>query len=307
MVCWGFPPEPDLPLFVLSACRTPLGALGGAWKDRTAPELAGAALRHLLAAVDPARVEACVLGQAVQAGAGPNPAREAARLGGLPPGASAFTVNQGLASGLQAVLLASLGEADLAASGGMESASAAPYLLPTARWGTRMGSAPVLDALLRDAQWPRWEGSAERAPGSPQAELAGPGQDEAASEPGPADGAAVVLLGSERAARDLPPLARIVAWAQGEGEAGAIRRALAKAGLAMGRLDRFELDDPTPFPGLPPEAVRAWGSPASVALGAEGARKVVTLAHQLKHGNLRYGLASLEAGGLGLALILERT
>jgi len=147
------PAGASLPLFVLNACRTPLGALGGSLKALSAPALAGAALRGLLAGLDPALVEACILGQAIQAGSGPNPAREAARAAGLTR-VPAITLNQGHASGLAAVLLAAQGDTDLAVAGGMESASDAPYLLPSARWGTRMGSAPVLDALLQDA----WEG-----------------------------------------------------------------------------------------------------------------------------------------------------
>ena len=143
-----------MPTFILEARRTPFGALGGSLKARTAPELAGALIGPLLAGLDPGQVEELILGQAVQAGAGPDPAGQAAHLGGLPPGLPAMTLNQGLASGFLAVLMAARGGAELALAGGMESASRAPYLLPSARWGTRMGTAPVLDALLGDADWP---------------------------------------------------------------------------------------------------------------------------------------------------------
>ena len=309
-------------MYVLKACRTPLGALGGSLREHTAPALAGAVLGALLAGFDPALVEACVLGQAVQAGAGANPAGQAARMGGLPALASAFTLNQGCASGLQAVLLACGGAADLAVAGGMESASSAPFLLPTARWGTRMGSAPVLDALILDACWPRreegrYEADRKRALRAREAgflglEIVPLGTDRDDLPPAagallPADGAALVLLGSERGAAGHAPLARIVASARGEGEAEAVERALLKAGLALGAVDRFELDAPGAFPDLPGDRVNAWGSALALGLapGAEGARKLVTLTHQLRVGKLRYGLAALEADGIGWALILE--
>lgn len=307
-----------MPLYVLNARRTPFGALGGSLMAFSAPELAGAALRALLREGEAERVECCVLGQAVQAGSGPEPAREAARLGGLPPGIPAFVLNQGRASGLAAVLLAAQGDAELAVAGGMESCSRAPFLLPSARWGTRVGAAPVLDALLQDADWPAWTSTlrtrdralalAAREAGLLRRELVPLGADQddlppSEEGPAPADGAAVLLLGSAREARDRSPLARIVAWARGGSQAGAIARVLAKAGLALGDLACLEVDDPSPHPGA---NLRGGAPSLGLAPGAEGARKVVALAHQLDHAKARYGLAALEAGGTGLALILER-
>ena len=133
-----------------------MGALGGTLKSFSAPELAARILKRLLQDTDPAAPWEVILGQAVQAGAGPNPARAAAQAAGMAPGTAAFTINQGSASGLQAVFQAALslqaGTCERILAGGMESSSSAPYLLPTARWGTRMGSAPILDALLLDGQ-----------------------------------------------------------------------------------------------------------------------------------------------------------
>jgi len=133
-----------------------MGTLGGALKPFAASDLAAALLRDLLRGLDPAALGGLILGQAVPAGCGPDPAGLAARAAGLPEGLPAFTVNQGAASGLRAILLAASelrgGAGGLILAGGMESASSAPFLLPTARWGTRMGAAPILDALLQDGQ-----------------------------------------------------------------------------------------------------------------------------------------------------------
>jgi len=294
-----------LPTFILDARRTPFGALGGSLKGRTAPELAGALIGPLLAGLDPGRVEELILGQAVQAGAGPDPAGQAARRSGLPPALPAMTLNQGLASGFLAVLMAARGGAELALAGGMESASSAPYLLPSARWGTRMGTAPVLDALLGDADWPG-PGRRPEAREDPPAgqETFGPEPDDPApaGELLPGDGAALLLLGSERQAASRPPLARLAGFAMGVDEAEALRRVLAGAGLTLGQIHRFELECPEAWPEL---AANRRGGPPGLALGAEGARRLVTLAHQLRHHRLRHGVAALQSGPLSLAILLE--
>jgi acetyl-CoA acetyltransferase len=251
-------------------------------------------------------VEACILGQAVQAGSGANPALQAAQLAGLQCPGATLTLNQGRASGLQAIFLAARWQADLAVAGGMESSSRAPYLLPSARWGTRMGQAPVLDSLLLDARWPAAGGPEGPASPSPELVPMGTGLDEPAGPgegPQPADGAAVVLLGSEAEAMRTAPLARIAGMACAGDEAGAVRQVLAGAGLTLQAMDLLDLDDPTLFPDLGERRCAPGGS----ALGADGARKVVTLAHGLHHGGLRRGLASLACDGAGLAILLERT
>ena len=309
MICLTFIREPPVPAFILQACRTPWGALGGRHQSRAAPVLAAAALGEVLAGFDPERLEGFVLGQAVQAGAGPNPARVAADLAGLSPALPAFTLNQGRASGLMAILQACRGEEDLMAAGGVESSSCAPYLLPSARWGTRMGEAPVLDALLVDGPWPPRLGSGSPAGAFPDEFAPGEtGRDDLPEPCSPADGAAMVLLGSEQMARSHPPLARILGWGRGE-EAEAVRRALLMAGLGLDRMDRLELDHPEAWPGLGAGRVNVRGGPGALglALGAEGARKLVTLVRQLIHGKLRYGLAALASEGSGLALVVERT
>lgn len=289
-----------LPLTLLQARRTPFGSLGGSLRGLPAPALAGAVLRNLVPGPLRDRVEACFLGQAVQAGSGPDPAREAARLGGLPPAARCLAVNAGWASGLEALALAAETAAGLVVAGGMESASGSPYLLPSARFGTRMGTAPVLDALLQDAPWPPAAPPGPGAPAEPL-EALGEGRDDPAGPvPQPGDGAALVLLGD---GTGLPPLARILAVGRGGDEGEALREALRAAGLAPEAIALFELDGP--HPGLPPDRVNPGGGPPALVPGAEGARRVVALAHRLRRGNLRYGLAALAREGAGVALILE--
>jgi acetyl-CoA C-acetyltransferase len=107
--------------------------------------------RASLSATD---VDEVIMGQALQAGAGPNPARQAALLAGLPVTVPAYTVNKACASAMKAVTLAALaiasGESEIVVAGGMENMSAAPFLLPKARWGYRLGDGQLQDAILRD-------------------------------------------------------------------------------------------------------------------------------------------------------------
>ncbi len=138
------------------ARRTPIGKFGGALSGMTAPELGAAALAGAIesSGVPPDAVEEVIFGHARQAGAGPNPARQVGRRAGLADSVPARTVNQACASGLRAILDAAnavrLGEAQVVAAGGMESMSNTPYLLPRARFGQRLGHAPVEDGMYRD-------------------------------------------------------------------------------------------------------------------------------------------------------------
>ena len=138
------------------ARRTPIGKFGGALSGLSAPELGAAALAGALesAGVPAEAVDEVIFGHARQAGAGPNPARQVGRRAGLADPVPARTVNQACASGLRAILDAAnavrLGEAQVVAAGGMESMSNTPYLLPGARFGQRLGHAPVEDGMYRD-------------------------------------------------------------------------------------------------------------------------------------------------------------
>jgi len=141
---------------ILSACRTPIGAFGGALKDLSASDLGAVVIREAVAraGVSSADVGDVLMGCVLQAGAGMNVARQAALKGGLPVEVPAETVNRVCGSGLQAVVHAAeavaVGYADLYVAGGTESMSNAPYLLKGARWGYRMGNAEAIDSMLAE-------------------------------------------------------------------------------------------------------------------------------------------------------------
>ena len=136
--------------------RTAIGTYGGSLKDTPATRLGAAAIQAALARskVDPKLIDAVVMGQVVQAGAGMNPARQAAIGSGLGVAVPAMTVNRVCGSGLQAIVNAALeilaGGANVLVAGGMENMDQAPYLAGGARWGYRMGDAALVDAMLRD-------------------------------------------------------------------------------------------------------------------------------------------------------------
>jgi len=145
--------------YLVGAARTPIGGFGGALASLSAPELGAAALRAAIerAGVSPATVEQVIMGNVIAAGLGQAPARQAGIGAGLPPAHGALTVNKVCGSGLMAVMLAAqairLGEAQVIAAGGMESMSRAPYLLPQARQGQRLGHGRVVDAMILDGLW----------------------------------------------------------------------------------------------------------------------------------------------------------
>jgi acetyl-CoA C-acetyltransferase len=142
---------------IVAGSRTPIGKLMGALSPLSAADLGAHAISAALAAVhlDPAAVEAVVMGHVVQAGAGPNPARQAAVSAGIPFAVPASTVNKLCLSGLHAIALADLmiasGRHEVVVAGGMESMSGAPHLLRGARTGWKYGTAAAEDALDRDA------------------------------------------------------------------------------------------------------------------------------------------------------------
>jgi acetyl-CoA C-acetyltransferase len=148
--------DKDFECVILSACRTPIGAFGGAFKDLTAVDLAAVVIREAVAraGVKPADVGDVVMGCVLQAGAGMNVARQAGLKAGLPVEVPGETVNRVCGSGLQAVVHAveaiRVGYVDAMVSGGTESMSNAPYLLEGARWGYRMGNAEAIDSMLHE-------------------------------------------------------------------------------------------------------------------------------------------------------------
>ena len=141
---------------IVSAVRTPVGAFGGYFKDVPAPELASTAIRAALerAQIAPEDVDEVLLGCVLQAGLGQNPARQAAVGAGLPVEVPATTINMLCGSGLKSVTLASqiirAGDADVIVAGGMENMTRAPYLIPTGRFGARMGDAKMIDSMTHD-------------------------------------------------------------------------------------------------------------------------------------------------------------
>ncbi|SMB99208.1 acetyl-CoA acetyltransferase [Thermanaeromonas toyohensis ToBE] len=144
---------------IVSAVRTAIGSFGGTLKDIAATELGAVVVKEAIqrAGIRPDQVDEVILGNVLQAGQGQNPARQAAIKAGLPVEIPAMTINMVCGSGLRAVnLAASLivsGEADIIVAGGMESMSQAPYALPGARWGMRMGDGQVVDIMIKDGLW----------------------------------------------------------------------------------------------------------------------------------------------------------
>ena len=269
-------------VFILSAARSPVGAFGGSLKSLDSLDLASKVVVAALerAGLPGARLDELVLGCALQAGIGPNLARRVARAG-LPFDTPAHTVNMGGASGLKAVAIAAqaLDAGGLAVAGGVESPSGAPFLLPDARWGARMGATQLLDAVLHDGgeafpdfgvprealeayamESRRRASSADfsreivpfRVPGRRGELLV-----DADETPGAVgvqaplgDGAALLVLVGERAAAGLRPRARILGSAQaavdpasGPGAVPALQRLLRDTGLSFAAVDRWELDE----------------------------------------------------------------
>jgi acetyl-CoA C-acetyltransferase len=144
---------------IISGCRTPVGKFQGSLSDLSATRLGAAVVREAVARarLDPERVDECIMGNVVSAGLGQNPARQAAIFGGLPPKVGAMTVNKVCGSGLKAVALAAqaveTGNSSIVVAGGMESMTNAPYLLPQARRGYRLGNAEIVDSMVHDGLW----------------------------------------------------------------------------------------------------------------------------------------------------------
>lgn len=144
---------------IVAATRTAVSSFQGSLASVPAVELGAAVIRRLLAqtALDPALVDEVILGQVLTAGAGQNPARQAALFAGLPSAVPAMTLNKVCGSGLKAVHLAAqairCGDAEVVIAGGMENMSLAPYVLPAARTGLRMGNAPLVDSMIKDGLW----------------------------------------------------------------------------------------------------------------------------------------------------------
>ena len=384
---------------IVSARRTPIGAFLGALSPLSAVQLGGAAMKAALesAAVAPADVQEVIMGCVLPAGLGQAPARQAALEAGVPKAVPSTTINKMCGSGLKAVMMAAdqirSGTADIVLAGGLESMSNAPYLLPKARTGYRMGPGELVDHMMRDGLQSPFDGkpmgafadataakynfsraqqdafateSVRRAMAALQAgefdtevtpvtvkgrkgetviprdETPGTcdpskiptmkpvfnkdGTVTAASSSSISDGAAALLLTSERiaAAKGLKPLARVLAYASNAHEpewfttapVGAIRKLLAQLGWKPHDADLYEINEA--FAVVTMAAMRdididharvnvnggacALGHP----IGATGARILTTLVHALRRRGGKRGIATLcIGGGEAVALAVE--
>jgi len=148
---------------IISAARTPVGKFLGSLKGFKATELGAIVVRESVkrAGIKPEDVDEVIMGCVIQAGLGQNPARQAALNGGLPSTVAAVTVNKVCGSGLKAVMMAAqgvqLGDSEMVVAGGMESMSNAPYLIPKAREGYRLGNGELVDSMINDGLWCAFE------------------------------------------------------------------------------------------------------------------------------------------------------
>ncbi|MGA7512870.1 MAG: acetyl-CoA C-acetyltransferase [Candidatus Sulfotelmatobacter sp.] len=144
---------------IISGCRTAVGKFQGSLTDLSAPQLGAIVVREAVkrAGLNSDQVDECIMGNVLPAGLGQNPARQAAIFGGLSPATGAMTINKVCGSGLKAVALAAqavqTGNSSIVVAGGMESMTNAPYLLPQARKGYRLGNGQVIDSMVHDGLW----------------------------------------------------------------------------------------------------------------------------------------------------------
>jgi acetyl-CoA C-acetyltransferase len=144
---------------IVSGCRTAVGKFQGSLSDLSAPQLGAIVVREAVkrAGLNFDQIDECIMGNVLPAGLGQNPARQAAIFAGLSPATGAMTINKVCGSGLKAVALAAqavqTGNASIVVAGGMESMTNAPYLLPQARKGYRLGNGKVVDSMVHDGLW----------------------------------------------------------------------------------------------------------------------------------------------------------
>jgi acetyl-CoA C-acetyltransferase len=144
---------------IISGCRTAVGKFQGSLADLSAPQLGAVVVREAVkrAGLNSEQIDECIMGNVLPAGLGQNPARQAAIFGGLSPSTGAMTINKVCGSGLKAVALAAQAvqteNSSIVVAGGMESMTNAPYLLPQARKGYRLGNGKVIDSMVHDGLW----------------------------------------------------------------------------------------------------------------------------------------------------------
>jgi acetyl-CoA C-acetyltransferase len=386
---------------IVSAVRTPVGSFGGQFKDVPATELGAQVVRAALerAGIAVEEVDEVILGCVLQAGLGQNPARQVAIGAGIPKEVPATTINMVCGSGLKAVAIASqmirTGDVDTVVAGGMENMTRAPYLLPSGRFGARMGDAQLIDSMVHDGLWDAFndihmgitaenlaeqygisreeqdefaassQQKAERAfsdgifkdeivpievpvkggmrqveddeqprPGTTAETLAklraafrrDGGTVTAGNASGINDGASaiVVMSASKATDRGLRTFGTVESYASvgvepklmGIGPVPAVRKALARAGLELGDIDLFELNEAFAAQSLAvlreldidDELINPHGGAIALGhpIGASGGRILVTLLHEMRRRDSRRGLATLcVGGGQGQAAIIR--
>jgi len=386
---------------IVSAVRTPVGSFGGDFKNVAATELGAHAVRAALerAGISGDEVDEVVLGCVLQAGLGQNPARQSAIAAGIPQEVPSTTINMLCGSGLKSVAIASqmirTGDVDVVVAGGMENMTRSPYLLPSARFGARMGDAALVDSLVTDGLTDAFndihmgvtaenladkygigreeqdEFAADSQLKAERAIAAGVFKDEivpievpgkggprlveidehpragttaeslaklrsafrrdsgtvtAGNASGVNDGAAAIVVMSARRARErgLRAFGTVESHASvgvdpkimGIGPVPAVRKALTRAGLELGDIDLFELNEAFAAQSLavlreldidsdrinPHGGAIALGHP----IGASGGRILVTLLHEMRRRNAGRGLATLcVGGGQGQAAVIR--
>lgn len=387
----------DHSVVIVAAKRTPTGAFQGMLAPYKVTDLGAAAIQATLmeTGLHTELVEEVIMGCVLSAGVGQNPGRQAALKSGLLKSINGMTVNKVCGSGLQSVMLGhdhiKAGTAEIVIAGGMESMTNAPYLMPEARKGYRMGPKEVLDHMIYDGLQDAYSGqsmglygeetalkygftrqdqdafaisSANRAIEAgakglfkneitplEQTDGSHMNQDEpptkvklekipqlkpafkkdgtltAANSSSISDGAAAVMLMTEKKAKDLglTPLARIVAHATYSHEPewfttapiGAVKKLLTKTGWDVEHVDLFEINEAFAVVTmaameelkLPEDKVNIHGGACALGhpIGASGSRILVTLVHALEHLHKKRGIATLcIGGGEAVAMAVER-
>jgi acetyl-CoA C-acetyltransferase len=388
---------------ILSAVRTPIGKFQGGLSSFAATDLGAKVVAEAVrrAGLDAKQIDEVIMGNVVQAGLGQNPARQAALGGGCDPRVAAMTINKVCGSGLKSVALAAqavaLGESDIVVAGGMESMSNCPYLLTQARTGYRLGDGKIIDSMIWDGLWDKYENFHMGMTGELVAEKYGITREEqdrfaveshrkavrarkscffesqilpievpqkkgdplvvkydespredtsmealaklkpafkkdgtvtAGNAPGTNDGAAALVVTSERNAARLgkTPMARIVAQAVSGVEpkwvmmapVDAVEKLLKKTGWDRDRdVELVELNEAFAVAAiavtrqlrLNPDKVNVNGGAVALGhpIGASGARILVTLLYEMERRNAKRGIAALcLGGGNAVALAVER-
>lgn len=389
-------------IVIVAAKRTPIGTFGGAFKDVSAVELGTAVVKNILeeTGVKPEQIDEVIFGNVLQAGLGQNVARQVSMAAGIPQEVSSFTVNKVCGSGLKAVQLAAqsiiCGENEIVLAGGTENMSQAPYVVPSARWGARMGDVQMIDTMTHDGlmdifskehmgitaenivekygltreqldelaassqqkaeaalnsnrfaeeivpieipqrkgdpivvtkdEHPR-AGTTAEGLGRLRPAFKKDGIVTAGNSSGINDGAAAVLLMSEKKAQELglKPMATILSSASagvdpaimGTGPIPASRNALEKAGLKIEDMDLIEANEAFAAQALSvakdlnfdDAKVNVNGGAIALGhpIGASGARILVTLLHEMDKRDAKKGLATLcIGGGQGISMVVER-